>query len=196
MQKTKDNSMKTDALTSDWHDGWFVWDEFYSKLDEMAENYIQDLDDDMSFDNFLDIAPNKAYAASREYIKVLSVNKLIAKIARCSNEYETDHYAQEIWETSVNDIWLGCDDEFTEEPNGIDELQNAIDRFATKNRLIYRLFRKFKWGTPILFLCGKKALKKALEDFKNENRHFWVYTQSGEFIDLNAKFWKFWINAR
>jgi hypothetical protein len=200
MRKIKDAIAHDFESNSDWHDGWFVWDEFYSDLNDMVDDYIYDLDENMSFDNCLDILPNKAYAANRKYIKLLSLNKLITKIARCYNRsttyHDCDYYAQEIWETAINDLWFGCDDEFDCEPNGIDKLQNAIDKFATKNQLIYQLFGKFKWFTPILSSCGKKSLKKALDNFENENRHFWVYNQSDEFIELTAKFWKFWIDSR
>jgi hypothetical protein len=178
-------------------DGWFVWDEFYTDLDFMAEDYVQDLDRNMSFEECIDILPNKAYAATREYMKVLSTDKLINKIAQsqglCSGYYDFGDYAQEIWETAIDDLWFGCDTEFSEDPNSIDELQAAIDRFVVKNQKVFRLFGRLKSFTPIMLSRGGKELEQALKDFEEDNKHFWLYVQSADFIELDAEFWKFWI---
>lgn len=147
-------------------EGWFVEDKFYYDLDIMAEDYAQDI----LLDKYLDFLPNKAYIANRKYLKLLPASKVIARIIKYPNQ-DFSNYAQEIWETAVNDLWLNCDDEFTFEPNSINELHNAINNFA-------------------LSLCKKKDLEKALLDFEEDNKHFWVYTPSTNFLTLDADFWK------
>lgn len=170
-------------------DGVFVWDEYYSDVDDMAESLVNEgvyESDYPSFEQVLDCLPIEATIAQRYYLPAPKLDRVVQSIA--ARPFGGD--AQAIWDQQFEVYTYGVYFDFDQTPNGLTELQSSIDVFRCCNQSVWALIDRFPWFDPMCHSWGKRTLAKALVQFARVNQHFWLLEESNTKLPLTREFWE------
>lgn len=170
-------------------DGVFALEEYWYDLDWMAERIVNDgiyEEDNPSFDQILECLPSEATIAQRVYFPEPWLAWVVEGI--CDRPFWLD--AEIVWEETFLDYTCWIDFDFEQTPEGLVDLQSAIDVFRCRNQILWAMIDRFPWFDPMKHSWGKRALSRGLQEFALANRHFWLLEESSEKVALDRAFWE------
>lgn len=173
----------------DLEDGVFANEEYWYDLDYMAENIVNNgiyEEDNPSFEQILDCLPSEAKIARRVYFPEPDLDWVVGRIA--DRPFGLD--AEAVWEHVFIDYTYWIDFDFEQTPEGLADLQSAIDVFRCRNQFLWAIIDRFPWFDPMKHSWGKQALSRGLRELALANRHFWLLEESGEKVALDRDFWE------
>lgn len=195
--------MKTKIHWKDWSEDIPCWinDTFFGyDLESMADTMVCHLDID------LEAPPTFANPGKKETGRFMSAADVAERMSedwlcRLDRSWMRSYInAQTIWEWFCEDLYLDCDPEpyesVYEDAHGLDELQEALDRFESLNLLTWRMLGGFRWFKPEKHSFGLQDLQQALDKATAANAHHHVWgVDSSVQIVLDDEFWSEFIES-
>lgn len=177
-------------MQPDIEDGVFAYGEYWGDLDYMAESILSDCifdEENPTFEQILWCLPSEVTVAQRVYLPEPELEWVVKQVADRPFGVE----AEAVWEYVFAEYtyWISFD--YEQSPEGLSELQSAIDIFRCRNQVLWATIDRFPWFSPMRHSWGKRALSRGLREFASANRHqSWLLEESKIKAPLDRDFWE------